>query len=126
MKSVSVGYAPWRHGNQGKQAQGLRSEQSAGKGGFLGSLCLLSSCISIKPLRLEICEEKAARIWIISIEYVRDICQLQLFKSVPIAAGCLLIGLPRGHNNGDHDNEGSLEWSLSSSSYHQATVSQTA
>lgn len=45
---------------------------------------------------------------------------------MPIVAGCLLIWLPWGHNNGEHDKDGSLEWSLSNSSYHQATVSQIA
>lgn len=38
--------------------------------------------ISTKPLRLEqqICENNAARIWIISIEYFWSICQLQPFQ----------------------------------------------
>lgn len=49
-----------------------------------------------------------------------------LFKRMPTVAGCLLIGLPWGHNKGDQDNDGSPEWSLSSSSSHQATVSQIA
>lgn len=94
-------------------------------GGFASS----EFCISTKPLRLEqqICENNAARIWIISTEYFFEVfANCSLFRRMPIVAGCSLIWLPRGHNNGDHDKDGSLEWSPSNSSYHQATVNQIA